>query len=277
LISGTVGLKVKKIVGSGSVEVRTESAIMGVRGTSFSVTTPPSGDILVTCAEGSVACTDDSGTELTARPGTAVEKIPGERFRTIPVAVSSLEAFQKQWSTERIESLRANAAKAIQNYAARYDELSKKFDSEYRSLMEQADVLNTWSAEDNRGQTPASDSARTMSEKKKIIGSLFKLRGTLFLFERVYFRLIELEEYHRAGYGRGKLPGGGTTDQFFARIATERSQLARHMSLVQYAARLYAARNNGEFPAGLLGGTTEDDGFGGDSFGEDSGGDGWDF
>jgi hypothetical protein len=272
MISGSISLRVKKMTGAGNVEVKTDSAIMGVRGTEFTVTTPPSGEILITCSDGEVACTDDSGTELIARPGTAVEKIPGERFRTVPVAVSSLKEFQSQWNTDRIAALRSNAARAIQNFATRYDELSKTFDTQYKTLMQQADVLNAWIAEDDRGQTPAGDSAKTMSEKKKVVGILLKLRATLFIFERVYFRLIELEEYHRDGYGRGKLAGGTTTDQFFARIAGERAQLARRLSLVQYASRLYAARNDGEFPAGLLGSTGTDD-FGTDTF--DTTGEDW--
>jgi hypothetical protein len=275
MISGTISMKVKKITGSGGVDVKTESAVMGVRGTEFSVTTPPSGDILITCSEGAVACKDESGTELTARPGTAVEKIAGERFRTVPVAVSSIKAFQSQWSTERVAALRSNAARAIQNYATRYDELSRKFDTEYRALMSQSEVLNTWAAEDGSGERPAANSSRTMSEKKKVIGSLLKIRTTLFVFERVYFRLVELEEYHRDGYGRGKLSGGTTTDDFFTRVAGERNQLAKRLSQVQYAARLYAARNDGEFPAGLLGDSGDDE-LGGADFdmeGEDWSGD----
>lgn len=260
MISGTLSLKVRRLTGSGGVEVKTDSAIMAVRGTEFVVTTPPSGDILITCTEGSVSCRDESGTELHASPGTAVEKIAGERFRTIPVAVSSLKAFREQWYMDRISALRSNAARAIQNYAARYDELTTRFDREYRSLMSHAEVLNAWAEEENRGETPSATNSRTISEKRKVIGSLLRLRTTLFLFERVYFRLVELEDYHREGYGRGKLPGGGSTDEFFARFDAEKSQLAKRLSRVQYAARLYARRNDGEFPAGLLGdGEDEED------------------
>jgi hypothetical protein len=262
MISGTLSLKVRKMTGGGGVDVKTESAVMAVRGTEFSVTTPPSGDILITCTEGSVSCRDESGTELHASPGTAVEKIAGERFRTVPVAVSSIKAFQSQWNTDRISSLRSNAARAIQNYATRYDELTTRFDREYRSLMSHAEVLNAWAEEESRGETPSGLSSRSVSEKKQLIGSLLRLRTTLFVFERVYFRLVELEEYHRDGYGRGKLAGGGTTDEFFTRFAAERTQLAKRLSRVQFAARLYARRNDGEFPAGLLGGEGGDEGWG---------------
>jgi hypothetical protein len=281
MISGTISLKVRKITGGGNVEVKTDSAVMGVRGTEFSVTTPPSGDILISCTDGSVACQDESGTELLATPGTAVEKIVGERFRTIPVAVSSLKEFQNQWNAERISALRANATRAIQNYAARYNQLAKEFDTGYQSLMQQSDVLNAWATEDASGQVPASNSAKVMSDKKKIIGSLLKIRGTLFLFERVYFRVLELADYHREGYGRGKLSDGTTTDQFFAKVEQERAQQARRLSRVQFAARMYAERNDGEFPAGLLGGGGgaaaaaggSDDGFGDTNF--DTQGEDW--
>ncbi len=42
-------------------------------------------------------------------------------------------------------------------------------------------------------------------------------------------------------------------------LEKDRRELARKLSRVQYAARLYAQRNNGEFPAGLLGGGGKDE------------------
>ena len=81
LLTGTVALKVSRLAGSQAVTVRTESTAMGVRGTEFTVTSPPSGDILVTCDEGEVVCEDEDA-ELAAVPGTAVEK----RARGAPAA-----------------------------------------------------------------------------------------------------------------------------------------------------------------------------------------------
>ena len=271
MISGSVGLKVRKLTGAGEVQVRTESAIMGVRGTEFSVSTPPSGDILITCSEGAVSCVDETGTELRATPGTAVEKIPGERFRTIPVAVSSLQEFRRQWIADRIEALRANAPRAIANYAERYERSLQAFDEAYRQLMQERDTLNKWATEDQQGQTGGSG-AIVMAEKKRIIGPLLRLRSVLFVFERVYYRLDELEEYHRQGHGRTTLRGGVSSEEFFRRFDEQKQQLANRMALIRYAAKLYTLRNDGAFPADLLGEGGDDEDFFGsaeDFFGDD--------
>ena len=64
ILGGSLSLKVAKLAGAQDVLVRTDSAAMGVRGTQFTVTSPPTGDVLVTCDEGEVVCTDDQGTRF---------------------------------------------------------------------------------------------------------------------------------------------------------------------------------------------------------------------
>ncbi len=55
LRTGTVLSKVKKLTGSDSYAVRTDSAVGGVRGTEFGVTVTPQGNTLVTVKDGTVA------------------------------------------------------------------------------------------------------------------------------------------------------------------------------------------------------------------------------
>ena len=248
LISGTVSLKVAKLTGTQSVNVKSDAAAMGVRGTQFTVTSPPTGDILVTCDEGEVTCTDDEGRELAALPGTVVEKRPNELFRTVPVAVSSLETFRKNWNAERIEALRANALRAIRNLAALYVSLSRDFNASYAELMKRQAVLSKWQEEDRKGKTGGA--MDVMREKKEIIRHLFALRTTLFKFERVYFRLLELKDYHDQGFGRGTIAAGETTTQFFQKLEREKKDMLRKMAVVRYVTKLYALRNDGMAPTG---------------------------
>jgi len=247
LISGSVALKVAKLSSSKDVKVRTDSAVMGVRGTSFVVSTAPgSGDLLVTCDEGEVVCTDEEGRQASVVPGKAAEKRSGEPMRTIPVAVSSLETFRKQWITERSEALQANALQATRNYAARYEKLLAQFRTESDALAAKASVLSKWKQEDRKGQIGGR--MEVMREKKEIAGPLFKLRGTLFLFERIYYRLQELADYNAQGWGKGLISGGVSSDQFFQKMAKDRKDLEARMAEVRYATRLYADRNDGSFP-----------------------------
>jgi hypothetical protein len=248
LISGSLSMKVSKLTGSQAVTVRTDAAAMGVRGTQFTVTAPPSGDILVTCDEGEVTCTDENGNRLSALPGTAIEKPQGEAFRKIPVAVSNLESFRANWLAERIEALRANALRAIQNYAKRYDTLYADFNANYATLLKSQAIITKWLNEDKRGKIGGA--MEVMREKKEIIGSLFKLRANLFIFERIYYRLVELEDYYRQGYGRGLISTGVTTDQFFQKFDAQSKDLERKMAVVHNVARLYALRNEGSVPGG---------------------------
>jgi type II secretory pathway component PulJ len=70
----------------------------------------------------------------------------------------------------------------------------------------------------------------------------------LFVFERIHFRLSELEEYYRQGYGEGTLEGSLTTRAFFQSLDRDREALERRMAEVRYVTKLYAKRNQGAFP-----------------------------
>jgi len=246
LITGSLAMKVQKLSGNQTLEVATEAALMGIRGTTFVVIVNPAGEVLVATSEGSVSCIDDQGRELYAQPGQVVEKLPGESFRTIPVAVSSLEQFQRDWYAERLEVFKANALKAIRYYGLRYFELRERFAKGYQALQSEGDVLRQWYEEDRRGQIGGR--MAVMREKKRLLRHLFELRKTLFMFERVYFRLAELESYHEEGYGRGALRPGLSSGEFFRQFDQDRRLLERQMAEVRYITKLYAQRNEGRFP-----------------------------
>ena len=250
LITGSLSVKVAKLSGRQSVEVATESALMGVRGTDFGVTLSPGGDILVTAEEGRVSCIDDSGQELFAEPGAVVEKRPGELFRQIPVAVSDLETFRRDWYAERLEVFKANALRAIKFYAGRYMQLKSRFDSAYAELQGNDPVLRKWYEEDRRGQIGGR--MESLREKRELIGALLELRKILYIFERVYFRLVELEGYYREGYGRGQIEPGLSSAAFFNRFNREKEELGKKMAELRYITKLYAKRNDGNFPTDLL-------------------------
>jgi hypothetical protein len=91
-----------------------------------------------------------------------------------------------------------------------------------------------------------------LREKRDIVRHLFALRRTLFLFERVYFRLLELKSYHDQGFGRGTIEGNQTTAAFFQRLEGEKKDVLRKMAVVRYVAKLYALRNDGKVPTGAF-------------------------
>lgn len=246
LLSGSLNVKVQKLGRSKAVDIRSETATMGVRGTEFQVTATPGGDLLVTAREGRVSCVDEEGAEVFAVPGQAVEKVSSQPIRSIPVAVSSLETFQREWYTQRLEVFKANALRAIQAYSTRYQDLSGRFDRSYRDLMSHQPVIRKWMQEDR--QDTVGSRMEILREKKELIGDLLALRKILFLFERIYFRLQELEAYHEQGYGRGQVRPGLSTAGFFLQFDQEAKGFRDKMAQVRYITKLYAQRNDGAFP-----------------------------
>ena len=247
LITGSFGAKVGKLTGSQYFEVKTESVAMSVRGTGFLVQTSPASDVLVTCDEGEVVCRDqDSGSMVSAEPGQIVEKLPDELFRSVPVAVSQLEDFRKDWIAERIALFKPNALRVLRQYAERYDDLYNRFNAEYEALMLEKAVLEKWMREDAEGKVGGR--IQLMQEKKEIIGHLFEIRGVLFIFERIYYRLLELHSYFQQGFGRGQIKPGLSAAIFFERLTAQQKDLHEKIGGVRYIMKLYALRNDGELP-----------------------------
>jgi len=260
LTLGSVSMKCAKLSSSQSVRVQTDTALMGVRGTTFTVTAAVSGDLLIDCDEGEVECRDEDGTTVSAVPGEVVEKLFEGRFARLPVAVSSLEQFRRGWNAERISALKANAGKAIAAFAVRYKSLLAQFDRDFETLLKARRTIEKWQAEDRAGRIGGA--MEVAKEMKEVIGALFRLRRTLFLFERVYFRLLELKGYHDEGLGRGTIRYGlasETTTQFFERLERDRRGLEAKMAKVRLVARLYAKRNEGRLPTGGFGEDEEDE------------------
>jgi hypothetical protein len=152
IIGGSISLKAARLGGTQALSVRTDSAVMGVRGTQFGVTAPPTGDVLVTCDEGEVVVTDDQGRELHAIPGTVVEKRPAELYRSMPVAVSELEKFRGEWVSERAQALEKNALRLIQANARLYNRLVGELNAGLAELANSQGIIRKWADEDRRSR-----------------------------------------------------------------------------------------------------------------------------
>lgn len=252
LIIGCVTVKTGKLTGSQSLKVQTDCAVMGVRGTSFTVSAPPSGDILVACDEGEVECIDAEGNTERAVPGDAVEKLFDERIRRVPVAAADLEAYGREWNASRISALKADPLKATSGLAKRYRQLLAQFQSDFAVLEKAQKTIDTWKSDDRAGT--AGGKLEAMRESREIVGALLRLRKTLFLFERVHARLLALGDYHAQGLGRGDIRYDDTsresTTQFFQRLERDRRDLERKMARVRLVARLVAVRTGGRLPGG---------------------------
>jgi hypothetical protein len=84
----------------------------------------------------------------------------------------------------------------------------------------------------------------------------------MFLFERVFYRLVEVRSYVGDANLNAKLSNGQTVFQFYKEFTDERAELERKTAAYRYAVRLFADRNEGRAPV-PVGGQDGADFFGG--------------
>ncbi|PKL23006.1 MAG: hypothetical protein CVV47_17180 [Spirochaetae bacterium HGW-Spirochaetae-3] len=266
MVAGQIGSKLAKISGNPSLQVRTDTVVMGVRGTEFSISSSVNGSVLVVCTDGAVACSD-GGDSVSVPAGSAVEKRAGERFKRVAVAISSAEQFQKRWMAEEIEAFKANPVRALADYEKRYTELLSRFNEAFAPL-QKSEILSKWIREDSAGLVPLSTDPATLRDKKAIMKDILANRKVLFIFERIYYRIVELDPLVMGTpLERMELRPGYTAGDFIREVRADASGLEKRVFLFRYAEKLYEMRNSGG--AGLPGMGSGDDFFGSD--------DDWDF
>jgi hypothetical protein len=251
MLTGAIGSKMSKISGSPSVNVTTSSAVMSVRGTEFEVLVSINADdsgaasqqaTLVTCTESRVSVND--GQETVEVPaGKVLEKRPGERLRFLPVAVSSVKSFGERWLTQELEAFKADAPRALADYAQRYAALSARFASVYEPF-QKSQTPRKWAEEDRSGATIDPLSPAVLRENKEVAAYLLDIRKVLFMFERVYYRMDEIAEAI-AGTADEKreIRPGQSAGEFLASVRSERDRLAAQVARYRYIADLYHQRN----------------------------------
>jgi len=225
---------------------------MGVRGTNFRVSTAPTEDLLVTCDEGKVYCTDEAGKSLFAEPGAVVEKIADSgAFSSYKVTPEELDKYSQGWIERRLELFKSNASRAIAGFAIRFDGAWTKVAAAYQDLLQKKSIIDKWMEQDKQGQAP--QTGEVLQEKRQIIGTLFKAKAALVIFERVYFRLLELEYYFSQGYGSGDVKPGLSIKQFFTQLEAKKAEIERAIATIKFVMKLYALRNGGYFPVDAMG------------------------
>lgn len=258
LISGQIGSKLAKIAGSPSLQVNTDAVVMGVRGTAFTVTSSLRGSVLVVCTDGAVACTDGTDT-IEVPAGKAAEKIEGKRFGSVPVAISSAAEFEKRWITDEIDAFKADAPRALADYAKRYYDLLGRFSKAFDPV-QRSPILSKWIREDSAGIVPPPNDPSVMKEKKELMADILETRKVLFMFERIYYRILELESIV-SGTTTEKvvIAKGMTAGDFIRKVRSDAPGLDRRVFLFRYAEKLYEQRNAGG--AGFPGMDSGDDFF----------------
>ena len=208
-LTGSMRSKVSKIAGEPRVDVMTESSVMSVRGTEYGVAVSVNDNVLVTCTDGMVVVSDGTD-EVPIPAGHGLEKKPGEGLMLLPVAVSSIKDFSQRWMTEEIDAFKADAPRALADFAKRYQDLAAKFAEAYAPF-QQSPTPRKWAEEDRSGVKIDPLDPSVLQEKKEIAGYLLNIRKVLFIFERVYYRVDQLSDI-ASGTARRKGPRGSGHD-----------------------------------------------------------------
>lgn len=272
---GSVAVKVKKLSGNPRFSVRSGSTVMGVRGTEFVVTFSINMAILVSCSEGRVECQAELGggiDSLDAIPGQVVEQREGQRLKSIPVALSTLESYHETWGRQELEAFKGAPLVALEQYAKTYERHRAAFLKASQALRD-LPALASWRAEEAKGLVPYERDIQVMKQKSSLIPKLMAVRQVLFFFEPAYYRLKQIREYTQVPYANRKLASGKTVKNFYQEFDRDIRSLELLASNYRQALYLYAQRNGGEDPfaafdssSSLFSDTNDEDFFAGDDF-----------
>ncbi len=239
MMSGSISFKVQKLTGRDGLNVQTESAVMGVRGTEFEVVYSPEGGVLVLCNEGAVSVKDNQGREKYSRPGSVIAKVPDSGLSSFSVSVDDLGLYRNYWVSSRDEVFKNGAEVFIRGYANQYLLFEPKFNAAFAALMEEKSKLERY------GKEPVEGSPGTLFKaKSEVSPGVIKMRSILPIFEMIFYRLKVLEQYHDQGIGVGNIDNSLTSNQFFNDFAAQRDHISRQLAEVRYLFKLYNNLHN---------------------------------
>ena len=257
MITGTIDVVARRLIGNSGLEVRTASAVMGVRGTVFSVTTAIDGDILVTAEEGEVEVTVDEGETAAVEPGTAVEFDPSERrIRLLRYSPGQLRAFREAWLGDRARIFIQRAPELVVSYGRLYLEARDRFTENYADLMSYREVLDRWVDEGRRGlRIPL---GTRLEQGSTLIGTLARARTSMLVLERLTAQLERMSPYVAAIASEIQVTDDVSGLDLFRLVRRDQRIMRERIAAARQALKLFTLRNAGIAPR-LLGDETGED------------------
>ena len=250
LLRGSLRFKVGRLASNESLNVQGDTALMGVRGTEFTVDTAPDRSVLVTVSEGEVV-TQSGRRSAQLRPGTAALIDAQSGISLEAVEVEDIELYRQFWRKLRLDALKINARLSIHRYAGRLDRLLPRLEAALDDLDDKKAVLRRWAAAAD-GAAPSPGMAAAMRDKMELSRGVLELRSVLPSAERVFQTLVGLEAAYREGSAEGSFEGGQYPNAaaFYRKFNRNRHQIRRHLSRARGILRVYRAvdRASGVFP-----------------------------
>ena len=256
LVAGTISVVARALAGDSALEVHSASAVMGVRGTTFSVSTAISGEILVSAEQGEVEVSGDGVESTTAEPGFAVEFDPlAGRVRRLQYSPARLAAFRSSWLREREAAFRSNAPDLVAEYGNRYLDAREQFTGAYARLMSYRQILDEWVDENRRGlRLPLGTRVRNRST---LVGTLLRARAGMRQVVRLSALLERMAPYVAPIASQIVVTADVSGLGLFRMVEQDQRILQERVATVMQALKLYALRNDGLAPRDSGGGAGE--------------------
>lgn len=256
LMAGSVNLKIKRLAGVRSTaQVRTSSAVLGVRGTEFVVASFNSTS-LVACKEGEVFCYAASELTGTVSKTSGTSSIPGNLVEilesgninkgTFPQGnfETNWDLMRNKWKSFQEDLIVENPLPLIEQLAPLWNKHSARVESGAALLRKNA-VLKNWL---KNPKTPVGTYADWIKERPVVMKDLVAIRGDMVIATITWYRLEELIPLLPNSVMDKKLSTGQTVKSFVSQYSRSSKLVSEAMGLFYAAEKQYMLRNEGVSP-----------------------------
>lgn len=260
LLSGSIKMKVERMAGkNASVQVRTPSSVLGVRGTEF-VVAAFNGATLVGCSSHSVWCSpydEVSGTGSAnssrgsmAEPGTMVSVLENGSYAPIAYDKANFDenwkAVSAKWRTFNEELVSANPVAFIDQFVPNWDRYSAEVLTADKKLRSNK-TLQVW-LETAARRKDIGTFQTWVKERPAVVQDLIAMRQPMIPVIITVYRLQELIPLVTEADMGKKLSNGKTVREFIAAYRRDSAKVTLAIALYTAAEKQYMLRNDGISP-----------------------------
>lgn len=253
VMAGSVNMKVHRLAGSSAgIQVKTPSAVLGVRGTEF-VVISFNGSALVACKEGEVftSSTQNSRSGVSSVPGTMVQVFESGALDTgrFPDGdfYANWENIQSRWKNLKVDIFVEDPMPLLNLMSRQWSQRSPEVDAALRRLKANR-TLQTWLADTSTGAAAPGGMSQWARERPQVMNDLITARPQLVLGMMTWFRINELVPYIPATAQNQRLANGQTVAAFLRDFQSAESRMMEAFNLFLAAEKQYMRRNDGVTP-----------------------------
>ncbi len=211
LLRGVLSLKVDRLSQRESYAVQTDSALMAVRGTAFSVDMALDRSVLVAVTEGKIQIKSGTREKRVIPTNTVATIDENAAITSARVNRKEISQYREKWNNARMEALQINAGLSIKHHASLWDRLYPQFKDGMRELNSHGSIFKRWD-DIERGKRKEPATAVAIRDKQAVSKGMLALRASLPIVERTFYALLGLEEAYLKGLAPNPFKDGKYAD-----------------------------------------------------------------